>query len=91
MLHLIWDGGGGFYEFKVKKILKVTIFCLFVFQTFTVDVNNSLIVCNLVPATVYTVDVKLKPVDGLYYSNSSEAEFETCHMSRFNTNIKITL
>ncbi|XP_022315366.2 uncharacterized protein LOC111119466 isoform X3 [Crassostrea virginica] len=48
--------------------------------TFTVDVNNSLVVCNLVPATVYTVDVKLTPVDGHYYSNSSEAEFETCHM-----------
>ncbi|XP_061182314.1 uncharacterized protein LOC133190639 [Saccostrea echinata] len=43
-----------------------------------VDVNKSLIVCNLIPATTYTVEVKIKPLRGLYYSDPKQNNFDTC-------------
>ncbi|XP_062583689.1 uncharacterized protein LOC134245422, partial [Saccostrea cucullata] len=43
-----------------------------------VDVNKSLVVCNLIPATTYTVTVRIKPLGGLYYSDPVEKDFDTC-------------
>ncbi|XP_062592730.1 uncharacterized protein LOC134254199, partial [Saccostrea cucullata] len=43
-----------------------------------VNVNKSLVVCNLIPATTYTVTVIIKPFGGLYYSDPKEKDFDTC-------------
>ncbi|XP_062574674.1 uncharacterized protein LOC134236513 [Saccostrea cucullata] len=43
-----------------------------------VDVNKSLIVCNLIPATTYIVTVIIKPLGGLYYSEEVKKVFDTC-------------
>nr|XP_034311945.1 uncharacterized protein LOC105335826 isoform X8 [Crassostrea gigas] len=47
--------------------------------THIVNTDSSLEVCNLVPATYYTVNIKIKPVGGMYYSNTADTDFETCH------------
>lgn len=47
--------------------------------THIVNTDSSLEVCNLVPATNYTVDIKIKPVGGMYYSEPAQIDFETCH------------
>uniref|UniRef100_K1R8A3 Neural cell adhesion molecule L1-like protein n=1 Tax=Magallana gigas TaxID=29159 RepID=K1R8A3_MAGGI len=44
-----------------------------------VNTDSSLEVCNLVPATNYIVEIKIKPVGGMYYSNTADMDFETCH------------
>lgn len=49
------------------------------FQTYIVNTDISLEVCNLVPATNYMVDIKIKPLGGTYYSNTADTDFETCH------------
>uniref|UniRef100_A0A8W8NKW3 Fibronectin type-III domain-containing protein n=1 Tax=Magallana gigas TaxID=29159 RepID=A0A8W8NKW3_MAGGI len=47
--------------------------------THIVNTDSSLEVCNLVPATNYIVEIKIKPVGGMYYSNTADMDFETCH------------
>uniref|UniRef100_A0A8W8LWR6 Fibronectin type-III domain-containing protein n=1 Tax=Magallana gigas TaxID=29159 RepID=A0A8W8LWR6_MAGGI len=48
-------------------------------RTYIVNTDISLEVCNLVPATNYMVDIKIKPLGGTYYSNTADTDFETCH------------
>ncbi|XP_048758445.2 uncharacterized protein LOC125668373 isoform X2 [Ostrea edulis] len=43
-----------------------------------VKVKTRLNVCNLVPASVYKVEIQLKPTGGKYYSEAKKVEFTTC-------------
>ncbi|XP_062581700.1 uncharacterized protein LOC134243465 [Saccostrea cucullata] len=62
-----------------------------------VDLNTSIVVCGLVPASTYNVKVQIKPLKGLYYSDVTQKLFTTCsrepskgpsvHSSGYSTDI----
>jgi hypothetical protein len=52
-----------------------------------IDVNSStsLVVCDLVPASTYTIKVRLKPKNGMYYSDVTQTSVTTCSVGKVYT------
>lgn len=51
-------------------------------------VKTRLNVCNLVPASVYKVEIQLKPTGGKYYSEAKKVEFTTCSTGKDKASIE---
>lgn len=47
------------------------------------NIDSSLEVCNLVLVINYIVEIKIKFVGGMYYSNIVDIDFEICYIGRF--------
>lgn len=47
------------------------------------NIDSSLEVCNLVLVIYYMVNIKIKFVGGMYYSNIVDIDFEICYIGRF--------